>query len=89
MGKFFALFQVLSGFVFIVSLSTPSFAAETHPRLGIVISVDQFRADYFMRFRAEFKGAYKTLLEKGAYFPLADHGLLQNMTGPGHAAILS
>ena len=28
-------------------------------------------------------------MQKGAYFPIADHGLLQNMTGPGHAGILS
>ena len=58
-------------------------------KLGVVISVDQFRADYLMRFKDKFKGGYKTLLEKGAYLPLADHGLLQNMTGPGHAAILT
>lgn len=51
--------------------------------------VDQFRADYLMRFRSQFKGGYKMLLEKGAYLPLADHGLMQNMTGPGHAAILT
>jgi predicted AlkP superfamily pyrophosphatase or phosphodiesterase len=68
--------------------STPA-ATPTKPpyRLGIVISVDQFRADYLMRFK--WKGGLQRLLEKGAYFPLADHGLLQNMTGPGHAAILS
>lgn len=29
------------------------------------------------------------LSEHGAYFQFADHGLLQDMTGPGHAAILS
>lgn len=75
--------------VFLAITSTSVFAAESNYRLGIVISVDQFRADYFMRFGSEFKGGYKTLLEKGAYFPLADHGLLQNMTGPGHAAIMT
>ena len=58
-------------------------------KLGIVIVVDQFRADYLMRFKEQFKGGYQTLLKNSAYFPLADHGLFQNMTGPGHAAILS
>ena len=64
-------------------------------RLGVVIVVDQFRADYLMRFKDDLEkagstsGGYRFLMEKGAYFPLADHGLFQNMTGPGHAAILT
>lgn len=56
-------------------------------KLGVVISIDQFRADYLMRYK--FSGGLKFLKEGGAYMPLADHGLLQNMTGPGHAAIMS
>ncbi|MBU6154843.1 MAG: alkaline phosphatase family protein [Bdellovibrionales bacterium] len=69
--------------------------ASTPYRLGVVLVVDQFRADYLMRFRERLKaagpssGGFRLLMEKGAYFPLADHGLLQNMTGPGHATILS
>jgi hypothetical protein len=72
-----------------LAVATPAY------RLGVVLVVDQFRADNLMRFRDQFKaprgevGGYRLLMEKGAYFPLADHGLLQNMTGPGHAAILS
>jgi predicted AlkP superfamily pyrophosphatase or phosphodiesterase len=64
-------------------------------KLGVVLVVDQFRADYLMRFKKDFipasgqSGGYRWLMEKGAYFPLADHGLLKNMTGPGHAAIMS
>jgi predicted AlkP superfamily pyrophosphatase or phosphodiesterase len=62
-------------------------------RLGVVMVVDQFRADYLLRFKRDFKSpaesGYRMLMERGAYFPLADHGLLQNMTGPGHAVILS
>ncbi len=69
--------------------------AEAPYRLGVVLVVDQFRADYLMRFKDRLKksgpsgGGFRFLMEKGAYFPLADHGLLQNMTGPGHATILS
>lgn len=66
-----------------------AFADANDYKLGVVIVVDQFRADYLMRFRDQFKGAYRTLTRDGAYFPLADHGLFQNMTGPGHAGILS
>jgi predicted AlkP superfamily pyrophosphatase or phosphodiesterase len=74
---------------------TPVFS-EASPRpysLGVVLVVDQFRADYLMRFEEKFLPAkangYKAIMQKGAYFPLADHGLFQDMTGPGHAAILS
>jgi predicted AlkP superfamily pyrophosphatase or phosphodiesterase len=62
-------------------------------RLGVVLVVDQFRADYLMRLKRDFKSpaesGYRMLMDRGAYFPLADHGLLQNMTGPGHSVILS
>jgi predicted AlkP superfamily pyrophosphatase or phosphodiesterase len=85
------LFGIL---LLLVSLEGPAIAAPDY-RLGVVIVVDQFRADNLMRFKDSFQapqasgGGYRLLMEKGAYFPLADHGLLQNMTGPGHAAILS
>ena len=72
-----------------LSAAAPVSAAKTDYKLGIVLVVDQFRADYLMRFRQDFKGGYQLLLNNGAYFPLADHGLLQNMTGPGHAAIMT
>ena len=78
----FLLFTLISSSVF----SSPVVPAY---KLGVVLVVDQFRADYLMRFKDQFKGGYKTLLAGGAYFPLADHGLLQNMTAPGHAAILT
>lgn len=71
------------------AFSPISSAAPTSARLGVLVVVDQFRADYLMRFREEFKGGFKRLQKEGAYFPLADHGLLQNMTGPGHAALLT
>lgn len=62
-------------------------------RLGMVIVIDQLRADYLTKYKDEFlpesEKGIKFLMNQGAYFPLADHGLLQNMTGPGHAAILS
>jgi predicted AlkP superfamily pyrophosphatase or phosphodiesterase len=93
MAKKSRIFKVL-----ITCLLLGSFAEAREPsgyRLGVVLVVDQFRADYLMRFRQRFlapggdsKG-YRFLTEKGAYFPLADHGLLADMTGPGHAAILS
>ena len=69
--------------------ASPVRAASSDYKLGIVLVVDQFRADYLMRFKERFKGGYRKLLKESAYFPLADHGLFQNMTCPGHAAVLS
>lgn len=67
------------------------------PKLVLVLVVDQFRADYLTRFEKRFLptnrgadvGGYRYLMEKGAYFPFAQYDVLQCMTGPGHAMILS
>jgi len=83
----------------LIFAALPAFLApyvQATPRpysLGIVLVIDQFRADYLMRFEEKFlppsANGFRAIMQKGAYFPLADHGLLQDMTGPGHAAILS
>ncbi len=88
MANFLSLFALLA-----VLYPFTAQSAQKNYALGVVLVVDQFRADYPMRFGDQFlpvkANGYRAILEKGAYFPLADHGLFQNMTGPGHAAILS
>jgi len=74
--------------------ATPSVQSPLSPyRLGVVIVIDQLRADTLMRFKSDFlppsELGLRFLMERGAYFPLADHGLFQNMTCPGHAAVMS
>jgi predicted AlkP superfamily pyrophosphatase or phosphodiesterase len=68
------------------------------PKLVLVLVIDQFRADQMSRFQERFLppsqgkgklGGFRYLLDKGAYYPMAEYGLLQNMTCPGHATILS
>lgn len=68
------------------------------PKLVVVIAVDQMRADYLTRFRSRFlepklaggkPGGFRYLMAHGAYFPFAQYDVLHNMTGPGHAMILS
>jgi hypothetical protein len=59
------------------------------PNLVVVLVIDQFRADYLLRFKPRFTGGLKYLLDNGAYFPLAEYEALQNMTCPGHATILT
>ena len=67
------------------------------PKLVVVIVVDQLRADYLTRLAKLFVpangkkgvGGFRYLMEKGAYFPNAQYDILQSMTGPGHATILT
>lgn len=68
------------------------------PKLLVVLVIDQFRADYLTRFASRFRparstdgapGGFRWLLESGAYFPFAEHDILQAMTAPGHATVLS
>lgn len=60
------------------------------PSLVVVISIDQFRADYLERFRAHFgPGGLRLLMEKGAYFTDCHFRHSVTMTGPGHAVMLT
>ncbi len=68
----------------------PFSAFSKRPKLVLVIVVDQFRADYLVRFQKRFgQGGYNELISKGAYYPMAHYSVLQSMTGPGHAMILT
>jgi predicted AlkP superfamily pyrophosphatase or phosphodiesterase len=68
------------------------------PKLIVVMIIDQFRADYLLRFKDRFLpaklsngsvGGFNYLLSNGAYFPYAQYDILQSMTGPGHATLLT
>jgi len=59
------------------------------PRLVVVITVDQMRADYLERFKGQFTGGLARLLRTGAWFTDAyqDHAMTE--TAVGHATILA
>ncbi len=59
------------------------------PRLLVVISVDQMRAEFMERFYAKFDGGFKTLHDQGAVLTDAHHPHIPTHTGPGHAAIMT
>jgi predicted AlkP superfamily pyrophosphatase or phosphodiesterase len=90
--KLFYLF-VLSFVLF----QNQAFSKIEKPKLILVIAIDQFRADYLQKFSHLFLpatsgkkiGGFNYLTQKGAYFSHAEYGLLQNMTCPGHATILT
>ncbi len=77
------------------SLSHKAF--KERPKLVVVLVIDQFRADYLTRFEKNFLpaqsgsklGGFNYLMGKSAYFPFAKYDILQSMTCPGHATILT
>jgi predicted AlkP superfamily pyrophosphatase or phosphodiesterase len=62
---------------------------DTAPRLVVLLVVDQLRPDQLLRYRAEWTGGFKRLLDSGILFPdgRQDHAITQ--TGPGHSTVLS
>jgi len=60
------------------------------PRLAVVISIDQMRADFLERFRPYFTaGGFRRLLAEGVNFENCHYTHAITKTAPGHATILS
>ena len=67
------------------------------PSLVVVLSIDQFRADYLYRFEKNYLpassggkvGGFRYLTENGANFINAHYHHIPTHTGPGHAVIMS
>lgn len=57
------------------------------PKLVVLISVDQMRADYVERFRHQWSKGLRRLFEEGAWFREADFPYYNTVTCPGHASI--
>ena len=76
----------------------PAAVSTARPKLFLVLVIDQFRADYLTRFESRFLapvgksgevGGFRYLMSRGAYYPYAEYEILQSMTGPGHATVLT
>ena len=66
----------------------PFSAYNAHPKLAIILVIDQFRADYLERWRADFKDrGFDLFLQHGAYFPDCYYDYANTKTAPGHATI--
>ena len=73
--------------LFIAPVSTASAEA---PKLVVVIAIDQFRSEYLNRYRDLFgEGGFNLFLEKGAVFSNCRYKHSFNVTGAGHAVIMS
>jgi arylsulfatase A-like enzyme len=85
--------RLLAGLIIwtLVLASTPRASASAydgHPKLVIILVLDQFRADYLERYKTDFKGrGFKLLLDHGADFPDCYYGYANTETAPGHSTI--
>jgi predicted AlkP superfamily pyrophosphatase or phosphodiesterase len=63
-------------------------AYDAHPKLVVILVIDQFREDYLQRYRADFKPkGLRLFLDHGAYFPDCYYGYSNLLTAPGHSTI--
>jgi len=61
----------------------------TQPTLLVFITVDQMRADYLDKWKSQFTGGLKRLVDGGALFTNAHHDHAITETAPGHATTMS
>jgi predicted AlkP superfamily pyrophosphatase or phosphodiesterase len=62
-------------------------AAQSTPKLVVLLVVDQMRADYVDRFGADWTGGFKRLLTDGAWFRRTAYPYFMTVTCAGHATI--
>ena len=76
----------------LVSFPVPASASayNGHPKLVVVITIDQFRGDYLDRYRDQFgDSGFRFLLDHGAYFPNCNYNYANTRTAPGHATLFT
>jgi len=76
--------RILSAIVLTLLLGARVDAADTKPKLGVVLVVDQMRADYMERFADHGLGRF---MKEGAYYENARHEHIPTYTAVGHSAI--
>ena len=84
--------QLAAIFAFVLACISPAFASayNAHPKLVVVIVIDQFRGDYLERYRDQFgEGGFRLLLDHGAYFTDCNYDYANTRTAPGHATLFT
>jgi len=76
----------------LIARAVPSFgsAYNGHPKLIVVIVIDQFRGDYLERYHDQFgDSGFRLLIDHGAYFPNCNYNYSNTRTAPGHATLFT
>lgn len=70
------------------TLTAGASAYDAHPKLVVILVIDQFREDYLERYRSDFKDqGFRLFLDNGAYFPNCYFRYANTKTAPGHSTI--
>jgi len=73
-----------------IAIPASASAYNGHPRLVVVIVIDQFRGDYLERYRDQFgDGGFRLFLDHGAYFTDCNFKYANTRTAPGHATLFT
>src|SRR5438309_7777868 len=81
---------LLVGLLLCVSGTCLGSAYNAHPKLIVIIVIDQFRGDYLERYRDQFgEGGFRLFLDHGANFTDCNYNYANTRTAPGHATLLS
>ena len=78
---------MLTAAALVVAMTFLATAADTTPKLVVVVVVDQMRADYVERFRDNWSSGLRRLVDDGAWFTRAAYPYLTTVTCAGHATI--
>jgi hypothetical protein len=76
----------------LIALPVPSFSSayNSHPKLIVVIVIDQFRGDYLERYHDQFgEAGFRLFLDHGAYFPNCFYNYANTRTAPGHSTLFT
>lgn len=79
--------SALAALVFAGPAQAQPVAQAAGPRLYVMVSVDQLRADYVQRYGHMWTRGLRRLVDGGAYFPLSAYPYMNTITCAGHATI--
>jgi predicted AlkP superfamily pyrophosphatase or phosphodiesterase len=72
------------------SVISPASVYNGHPKLVVVIVIDQFRGDYLERYHDRFgEAGFRILMDRGAYFPNCNYNYANTRTAPGHSTLFT
>ncbi|HLH34550.1 MAG TPA: alkaline phosphatase family protein [Alloacidobacterium sp.] len=94
LGQTMPMLKRLCSFLVVIALTAGPLsrayasAYDAHPKLVVILVIDQFREDYLERYRGDFKPkGFRLFLDHGAYFPDCYYGYSNLLTAPGHSTI--
>lgn len=87
--SYFRIVSLLAALIGLCIGPAPASAQKEKPKLVLAIIIDQFRYDYLLRFRNDYKGGLATLLKEGAVFADAHYPQFPTVTAVGHSTFMS